>query len=174
MFMLGFFRVMSVVGGGCLVIAALSGCGSGDERKVVTGTVKGKITLDGQPLEPGCVLTLMPTSAGAEISSGLVLGDGTFVAASGEIPGIPVGEYRVMVSPPPLSPEAEEELTKKNSQAVMSALINKSKAELEKVQYPQDAIVPRKYWRDTTSGLTLTVKEGENTPSFELESTKNK
>lgn len=156
------------------VALVLAGCGSADEKQVVTGKVSGRVTLDGKPVQPGCVLTFLPVSAGAEISSGLVLDDGTFVATSGDISGIPIGEYRVIVSPPPLSPEDEEELTKKNSQAVMSALINKSPKELEKVEYPQDAVVPRKYWRDTTSGLTFTVKEGDNKAAFDLSSGESK
>ena len=75
---------------------------------------------------------------------------------------------RVLVSPPKMDPKEEEELTKKNSQAVMTALIKRDRRELEKVEYPQDAIVPRKYWAETTSGLTCSVKEGENTADFEL------
>lgn len=164
--------LLNVVLLACLL--AKSGCESGDEKHVMTGTVSGRVVLDGKPVKPGCVLTFLPVSAGADLSSGLVLDDGSFVATSGEISRIPVGEYRVIVSPPPLSPDQEEELTKKNSQAVMNALIKKSKSDLEKVEYPQDAIVPRKYWRDTTSGLKLQVKEGANSPVFELSSNQQK
>lgn len=151
-----------------LLAATTSGCFSDSSRKVILGKISGKVTLEGEPLKPGCVLTFLPSSAGAEIGSALIRDDGTYVAISGDHPGVPIGDYRVLVSPPKMDPKEEEELTKKNSQAVMTALIKKDRRELEKVEYPQDAIVPRKYWAETTSGLTCSVKEGENTADFEL------
>lgn len=152
----------------------LSGCGSGNERQVVIGKVTGQVLLDGAPVKPGCVVTFLPVSAGADIGSGLVKENGNYVATSGAHDGLPIGDYRVIVSPPPLDPKEEEELTKKNSAAVMKALITKSRKELDKVEYPQDAIVPRKYWRDTSSGLTFKVIEGENKAPIELKSEKKK
>jgi hypothetical protein len=148
------------------------GCSSDTGPQAVTGKVSGRVTVDGRPLQAGCVVTFLPTTAGAEIASGLVGENGAFIAISGELPGIPVGEYRVIVSPPPLSPDEEEALTRKNSQAVMNALIKQSREELEKVEYPQDAIVPRQYWRESTSGLTFVVQEGDNDAPFQLQSSK--
>lgn len=146
-----------------------SGCFSESAKKVVLGKVAGQVMLEGDPVRSGCVITFLPKSAGADIGSALIGEGGRFVATSGKHPGIPIGEYRVVVSPPKMDPKEEEELTKRNSQTVMTALINRDKKALDNVDYPQDAIVPRKYWNETTSGLTLTVKEGDNDATFELQ-----
>lgn len=148
------------------------GCGSGDGKRVVIGQVSGRVTLDGEPVMENSALVFMPTSAGAEIGSGVIGDDGTYVAASGKHKGLPVGDYRVIVTPPRLDPQEAAELEKKNTQIVMGALIKKDRKELDKVEYPQDAFVPRKYWTESTSGLALTVKEGENSADFELTSPK--
>lgn len=154
------------------LLTIASGCWSGSARKVVIGKVSGKVTLDGEPVKAGSVLTFIPKSAGAEIGSALIRDGGIYVATSGEFPGIPVGEYRVVVLPPRMDPKEEEELAKKNFQITMNALVTANKKELAKVEYPQDAIVPKKYWTESTSELTCTVAEGENTADFELSSKK--
>ncbi|MFO1092642.1 MAG: hypothetical protein U0992_04905 [Planctomycetaceae bacterium] len=115
-----------------------------------------------------------PSRCGADIGSGLVKENGEYVATSGTHDGLPVGDYRVIVTPPRLDPKEEQENEQKNTAVVMQALISRNRKDLEKVSYPQEAIVPQKYWRDTTSGLTFQVKEGQNTAPLELASDPDK
>jgi hypothetical protein len=102
------------------------------------------------------------------VASGLIQEGGIYVATSGNYQGMPIGSYEVIVLPPRMDPKEEEAIEKKNSQAVMNALIKRDKKELEKVAYPQDEFVPRRYWKPNESGLTFTVAEGENKADFEL------
>ena len=126
---------------GLLTICLLAGCGSGVEAKK-TGTVSGKITVEGKPLTQGCVGFVSSTigaSAGGDLRE-----DGTYTLDG----PVPVGEYRVFLTPPGLGdtpPGVESE-------------------------QPQQELkgVPEKYLEEETTDLTATVKEGENTFDFDL------
>jgi len=83
---------------GCL-LAALAGCGS---REVPWGSVSGTITRDGQPVEPAWVL-FSNREAGVEIMTEADA-EGRFTVRTDRIAGLPVGTYRVVITPKPVNP----------------------------------------------------------------------
>ena len=124
-----------------LTICLLAGCGSGVEAKK-TGTVSGKITVEGKPLTHGRV-AFVSSTVGASSFGDLKEG-GTYTLDG----PIPVGEYRVFITPPDLGD---------------------TPAGLEPEQ-PQDELkdVPEKYLDEETTDLKTPVTEGENTCNFDL------
>ncbi len=124
-----------------LNVCLLVGCGSGVEPKVM-GTVSGKVTLGDKALTIGRV-AFVSSTVGASSFGDLKEG-GTYTLGG----PIPVGEYRVFITPPDLGD---------------------TPAGLESEQ-PQDELkdVPEKYLDEATTDLKATVKEGENTCDFDL------
>jgi hypothetical protein len=127
-------RVLLLVGA-CLSIGLLAGCGP---QALATGTVSGKVTLQGQPLSAGVVL-FTNAKAGTGASAAL--------DASGnyqlETPLV-TGPYDVAIQPPPAPPPHE-----------MSKPVPKSQ-------------IPDKFRDARTSGLKTTVNPGKNTADFTL------
>jgi hypothetical protein len=116
-----------------LAVAAATGCG----EKLITGSVKGKVTFNGQPVQEGSVTFLNPTeggTAGADIQS-----DGTFDCGD-----VVAGKYIVTISPPVTivdtdpgkSPPAPVEKNMRN--------------------------IPPKYRQQNSTPLTAEVKAGED------------
>jgi len=111
---------------------ALAGCGPS------TGTIEGKVTLNGQPVTD---LTVNFVSANGDIVSATVGPDGAYTAT-----GILTGDTKVTVTPmSDTSMDAQQ-------------AIKKGKAE---PGAPKVKINP-KYLDSNTSGLALTVKSGKN------------
>jgi hypothetical protein len=101
--------------------------------------VKGKVLLaDGKPLTTGRV-AFVQTEKALEFS-GDIKSDGSFSLGSSDQPGAPEGSYKVRIDPEP-----GKSLPGKGRQPKRST-------------YP----FPEKYADETTSGLTATVKQGEN------------
>lgn len=106
-----------------------------------SGRVAGRVTLGDQAVESGDVIFFK------EI--GVPVG-GAPLQAGGEFrldKPLPVGEYRVTIQPPPEAPPTPDGPPPAASPA---------------------AQIPPQYMSEATSGLTASVKEGENTFSFEL------
>jgi hypothetical protein len=150
------------------VLLTTAGCGK-SPKKVPTGTVSGKITLDGEPLKEGCVVHFVPKTVDAELSGGSIDRDGHFVAASGKRLGLPVGDYEVQILPPPADQAQQEEDRKKIMGAVLQAVENKTRNPTLP-QFSQESVVPFKYWSETTSKLRVKVEEGDNNVNFNLSS----
>lgn len=74
--------------------------------------------------------------------------DGSYEVLTTQGAGLPLGEYQVTVTPPPRA----------------AGLSESGFVELAEV----DAKIPQKYRDNKTSGLTLTVKEGENLLNIEM------
>lgn len=137
---------------GWALVAVLSvgvcGCSSEGKRGPTgpTGNVVGKVTLGGEPLDQWAVdfvkADIMHVASATLSSSG----DFQF-----EQP-MPVGDYQVAILPPAEEAPAGEEEDAKRAEVMKR--------------------VPEKYWSHATSGLTATVKEGDNSFTFELEKTK--
>ena len=104
------------------------------------GRISGKVTCQGQPVSEGLIL-FRNKPKGVYMTAELQP-DGTYVVrrASGE--GLPPGTYDVMINPPlqdaPMGPALEPPKIK---------------------PYPN---IPQKYRSYETSGLSVTVAEGEN------------
>jgi hypothetical protein len=124
----------------------LSGC-SGSTTYTYdgpTGQLKGKVTHKGQPVTEGqVVLTSVRGPAVGDIGT-----DGAYELSYEGSPDIPAGMYKVCVLPP---------------KAATAATGDEDAAAT--VDNPQ---IPKKYQLAATSELTVTVKEGENSP-FNIE-----
>jgi hypothetical protein len=106
--------------------------------------VKGKVTLDGQPLTKGAIGTLPPAGRGA---NGIIGPDGTFeltTYAKGD--GARLGLHKVSVT--------SYDMVGTGPEAV-----------------PGKSLIPTRYTNPQTSGLTIEVTEdGPNEPVLELSS----
>ena len=135
----------------CLVLAGVPGCG---ESSGPSGSVSGKITNQGQPLAAGTVVTFM-SDTGA-VGTAIVEEGGTYHVKTTEGDELPVGEYKVSLSPPIPPP-------------VDPAAAMKASAESGGKPPEDNWNVPDKYRQGATSGWTASVKEGDNTFDFTID-----
>lgn len=150
-------------------IVTLVGCSS-KGTSVKTQPVKGLVTLDGTPVA-GANVTFVPATAGQGMSAAgytdengiykltaMATGDATAEAGAGTLPGDYVVSISKTVADTPMSEEeAEEKGVKYTPPAVGKGPTVEN-------------VIPTKYKIPKTSGLTATVKEGENDIPFELSS----
>jgi hypothetical protein len=129
---------MPVVLLAALLGPALSGCGS----REVYGHISGKVTFEGKPLSEGLVF-FSNNDKGIHMS-GDVKPDGSYEIITAKGAGLPLGTYQVRVRPP---------LEPLPMGAGASLVAPKPK------NYPN---IPEKYREYETSGLSLTVKDGDN------------
>lgn len=87
------FRIATLVSLGLFAVPWISGCGSGDSKPSVK--VTGEITYEGKPVTEGEVSFEAQDGAAATVS---LDSEGKF-----EIEQLPVGEYAVSVTPPPIT-----------------------------------------------------------------------
>jgi hypothetical protein len=121
--------------------AAISCAGCGQASSV--GKVHGTVTLDGQPLKSGSIVTLPSAGRGAR---GLIK-DGKFeLGTEGDNDGAVIGVHKVAV------------IAREPSQGTGPEAA------------PGKLLVPEKYTSPTTSELSIDVKAGDNTPTLELKS----
>jgi hypothetical protein len=150
-------------------VISISGCGNSGKHYVI-GTISGRVVMDEKPIKSGCVVVFHPVSGDGIFGSGLVVEDGRYVISHDNKPGVPIGNHKVTVSPPPFGEQEQKETDRKNQVTIITALGNRDAKSLKKnLIIPQTDIVPQKYWSQGSSPLKLTVKEGENTGNFELE-----
>ena len=146
-----YFDVIIIV----VLLASSIGCGGASGP---TGTISGKLTLNGSPAPQGTHVQFL-SDAGA--SSAEVSGDGSFT-----IMGVAIGSYKVMVTPGvgsassgAMDPETAMRLaygegpdgTGKNPDA-----------------FKADAAIPAKYTDIATSEVSFDVKEGVNDFSLDM------
>lgn len=96
------FPTRFTLGALALVAACVTGCGRSHELE--TAQVRGKVTLDGRPLESGGVMFMPPRGRAA---TGVVQADGSYVIGTyrpGD--GAVVGPHRVTINP--YFPHAED------------------------------------------------------------------
>lgn len=119
----------------CLTLATL-GCGRGE----VLGKVSGQVKFQGQPVTEGVIL-FSNAEKGVHITADLNK-DGRYVVEMAKGYGLPLGDYQVTISPPlPDTPPV---------------------GPIPKVKVKEYPDIPPKYRRAETSGLTMTVRAGEN------------
>jgi hypothetical protein len=122
--------------------AAVAGCGA------KTGTVAGKVSVDGRPVTGGIVFFL-----GAEVgegqknsSPGPIHEDGTYEARD-----VPVGPVKVMVMP---------DIMTMGKGRARGRPLKPGMPAADSASSPASGPIPPKYTKFDTSGLTLTVHEG--------------
>jgi hypothetical protein len=120
----------------------VAGCGPAGPG-VPTGTVQGKVTKGGSGV-PGQIFF---SSADGHAASGKVEADGSYTLVGEYGEKIPVGEYRVSISPTTGGGDIAAAPT----------------------STPGGGVVPPKYLSADSSGWTAPVKEGKNTFDFVVE-----
>jgi hypothetical protein len=122
-----------------LAVVSIGGCG-GD--KLARYRVSGKVTFQGQPVERG-EITFEDPNAGQVNSSTLQSGGGYSLE-------LPAGDFKVSVAPP---------LVETKGTGVTPP---------DMVPDPAVKNIPKKYWRQETSGLSAQVVKGKTTFTFDL------
>jgi len=133
----------------CLLSLSLA-AGCGRTNTGITGIVAGRVTVAGQPLTQGAVVFQEATS-GVAINAALQ-SDGAYRVKTFQGDGLAPGDYKVTIKPqtsftghPPVVVPANQE------------------------KKPAHSPIPTKYQSEATSGLRVTVKEGDNPPfDFDL------
>ena len=139
----------------------VTGCEPGsNEYMGPTGTVSGKVTLNGKAVPEGCRLAFV-SDAGFS-ASGTVGADGSYqlsvLKSGGSSPKIPVATYRVSVGPP-----SSGEMSEAEYEAMMDSSASGG-AEAASTK----SVIPDKYQAAATSELTFDVTEGANTIDIDL------
>lgn len=129
---------LAFLGTGFLLIA---GCGGGPDL----AEVKGKVLLDGKPLQEGQVDFIPDSSQGSEgaMATGTINKDGTFTLYTGTEEGVLIGHHKVAVKCP-----------FRVDQGSSGSGPGDTGADGKKQGCP----IPRKYWEVSTSNLTKEVK----------------
>lgn len=131
--------VMVVLGFVCTTLCTFTGCGGQP-----VGKVAGKVTYNGAPVSDGSII--FQSADGTVGLSANLAADGTFVMTSADRPGLPPGDYKVAVSPSKIG----------SGEAPLAVAPGETTA-------PPPS-VPAQFHRVETSGLTATVKAGDNPP----------
>ncbi|MBY0455922.1 MAG: DUF4198 domain-containing protein [Gemmataceae bacterium] len=149
-----------------LLVVCLAALGCGDNGRLPTRPVSGKVTLDGQPLA-GAEVWLVPTDANTAVKTAKITvrpyaktkADGTFALTS-YLPddGAPDGPYAVMVVLEGAAANTEEERA------------NDTPADPKAARKARRPFFPRKYTDPTTSGLSFAVGDGPNQLDLDLKS----
>lgn len=114
------------------VALLLSAIGCGASYELETAKVRGRVTLDGKPLQSGYVMVL---PVRGRMARGAIQEDGSFVLGSyDDDDGAQVGEHPVVVTPIP------------SDEGVSRPRTNQK--------------IPRRYRRAGSSGLRVTVESG--------------
>jgi hypothetical protein len=132
---------------GVVLLSLLFCAGCGQK----TGTLKGKVTLNGTPLPSGTV-TVYGGKNDSITRNGEISSDGTY-----RIDKVPVGKVKITVSSaetPDLGQLGGAEVDVKDAKA-----LNKPQQGGKKKAVP----IPGKYGNNESSGLTAEVKSGEET-----------
>lgn len=147
----------SLLVAGLLLLTAslLVGCSS-DFDYGPTGTVSGRLTMNGKPLKAGTQVVFMHPEKGYA-AFGSTDPEGKFQITSWNDGNLPVGPYRVMIQPPAgeINPDT----------ATPEQLLDNP----ELAEAVPEAEFPFKYRQTSTSGLSYNVEQGPNTFEIDLE-----
>lgn len=144
-------RAVRLLAGCCLILAA-GGCSSGVDFGA-TGTVTGRLTMDGKPLSPKHAVSFMDMQKGF-LAYGKTDADGKFQVDSWNEGKLPIGKYHVMIAPPPFE-GPKKEMTPEER-------FDHPEMEVMKMEFP------KKYRETATSGLEYEIKVGPNVIDIDL------
>ena len=123
-----------------LLLVCLAASVSGCEQKEPLGRIQGRVTFQGAPVTEG--LIVFNNAQKGVFMTAVLNTDGSYVVTSATGPGLPLGEYRVMVTPP-----------------VDEAILGPNFEPPAPKPFPN---IPQRYRDVNTSGLALKVAKGEN------------
>ena len=133
-----------------LCVSLLAGCGEPKTDRGTLGALTGTVSFKGEPITEG-VVHFSHTSKGYGATA--PIGENGMYEVKSEMGGLPVGEYKVSVVPPMVLKDFGP---------------NTPKSEVPK----EVDNIPTKYRSPSTSGLTVTIKEGENNFDISMKSKK--
>jgi hypothetical protein len=133
---------------GMLALLTCLGCG----KSVPSGTVTGKVMLEGKPVPEGCTVTFLSDKYTAV---GQVGAGGSYTLLDAGKPRVAAATYKVGVMPS-TKPMSDAEYEKMMTAGTTGATST------------PPAVIPEKFQNPATSGLSFTVKEGPNTIDIEL------
>ncbi len=130
------------------VLVSLTGCGHAGTFAISgpTGTVSGKVTLDGKPVPVGSTVTFRHSKS-AHTPAAIVGDDGSYTLQLAETLRVPVGVYTVGIVAPSSGSKAPEGLMK---------------ASLEPKKDAGQTTIPSKFLNPDTSPIKVEVVEGQN------------
>ena len=131
----------------CACMMSFGGCGG--ESYGPTGTIEGKLTMDGKPMAAGYAVSFMQMQTGF-LAYGITDAEGKFNVKSWNNGNMPIGKYDVMIAPP--GGESTED-------AQLSA---EDRFDKQQVSGKLRSPIPARYRETTTSGISFEVKEGAN------------
>lgn len=140
------------------LFCVVSGCGGTNFGPM--GSVSGKLTMDGKPLDAGTQLLFMQMEKGY---AGFALTDAEgnyqlkWMREDKTWTEMPVGSYKILVQPPEV--KNVEELS-----------ADEMLAGGDKDLAPAKPVFPKMYQQHSTSGLVFEIKEGENKHDINLDS----
>lgn len=133
------FRIL-----GAVILLSGFGCTAEPPR----GTVTGIVSVNGTPLSEGTIY--FENLAKGVALTGQIKSDGSFKLASHQGAGLLVGSYQVAISPEAMLMSGDEiPLAGKNPR---------------KPNDIKKSTLPQKYYKTSTSELTVEIKEGSNPP----------
>lgn len=118
-----------------VLVLVVSGC----KQPEKLGRIGGKVTFQGQPVSEGVVM-FSCIDKGINMTANLEQ-DGSYEIIMAKGAGLPLGDYRVCVTPPPVFYPIGQP------------------APAQPKPYPN---IPSKYRNYQTSGLTVTIEDGDN------------
>lgn len=150
-----------------VLVGMVSGCGGpiGDGYSGKRGEVTGQIMLGDAPLAAGCQVMFVEEAKGYT-ATGVVDEGGQFDLMYAKGKGLPVGRYRIQISPPVAAPTAAAEAP---SDPTEMAAKMKGMMDPKKKKGNDDRLFPAKYSSVTTSELQFKVEEGSNNVSLTLD-----
>ena len=140
------------------MVASLHGCGGPEDTRPARNSVSGMVTYQGNPVE-GAVIVFRPAGSEGQTANGRTDATGAFKMGTFEgTDGVVPGEYGVMIT------KLEATST---SQALPEDDPNYDPNPKEEA--PPKNLLPEKYAKVETSGLTVSVPEGEEVTDLKFE-----
>lgn len=128
---------------------SVGGCGGSAQPR---GTAAGTVTIDGEPLGGGTIV-FENVSSGLAVTGGIAQ-DGSYTMRTHQGDGLPVGSYRIAVTPQIVAATDENPLA---SESLIASSPSPS------------TVIPLEYQSTTSSALRVQVNEGRNPPfNFDL------
>lgn len=140
-----------------LITLICLGCG----ESTPSGTVSGKITLEGEPVAAGNEIFFEQRSRGL-IAAGVVEEEGRYSLNYNGSHRIPLGDYVVFVGAP------ESNMSEKEFYELKRKVDAEFRSRGENPPLSPDWTLPAQYYQSNTSPLRETVQQGENTIDIEL------
>lgn len=139
--------------------ALLCGCVAGCSSEPVTGFVRGRVTVDGQPV-PNVSVYIWNTVSQECVNTRTNDG-GEYEVKSHKDRGLPPGSYTVAVRPATELKSDEEAIER------MKSRLGQKNPWANTKPKPVASVIPKRYYDPKTSGLKIDVAPGEN-PAYDF------